>query len=875
MKLNRKRLFLLTSLFFIVSFIHSQSDTIFWFVAPDIAQKHNNEIFEIPLTFNIASSSNKQVNVKISQPASSTFSTIYKTIPANSSIEIDVSSYVDELENKPANTILNKGILIETSDFVSIYYSINLGNADPESYSLKGRNALGTEFFIPGQNEYTNGGMYSSNYEIPPYSKFDIVATMDNTQITITPSNDIIGHNAQTPFTITLNKGQTYSAVAISKLGSGHLAGSYIISDKSIAITISDDLLGIDGTQCADLIGDQIVPIDNIGMEYIVIKGQLAANNDRVYLTATQNNTSVTFFGSNTNNIVLSKGETKGFYYKSNSNTIYLISDKPVYCFQLTGIGCELGGAIVPSMFCTGSFKVMYRRGIANDNKLYLNVYTKASAISSFSINGNTSYLTSNDFDDVEGTNGKWKYATINLSSIISQYRLLKVENNELFHMATFDGNTIWGCSYNYFSDFEQKSDLSIAMKKNTFCIGDSITISYNYKNLKNIECICPNGNIMKTPPFNINFATETDSGIYIIKGEGIAGCDNIIYDSIFIHLVSGIKTICYDTICQGEHYVNRGIDTTFFNPGIYYFDSLINCDTLRLEILVKPSHYFHTYYDSICEGEHYVGYGIDTFFYEKGTYVKYYSYKCDSLIKIQVYIKKAANVSLGKDIILCSDLDFPVKIDAENSFKHYQWNTFENTPYIYVDSVGTYYITVTNNEGCSHSDTISVFLEKIPIEIELLTDDFCENFSATLQVTTESDSILWNTGDSLHQIEITKPGIYTVAVFKKNCVNKDSIFIDTCAFKLFLPNAITPSDNNGINDYFYLKLPKKNQVISIHIDFFDRWGNNVFSSDDIDFRWFGKINEKQAQNNVFNYILQVKLDDNRYYVFRGFLLVM
>lgn len=57
--------------------------------------------------------------------------------------------------------------------------------------------------------------------------------------------------------------------------------------------------------------------------------------------------------------------------------------------------------------------------------------------------------------------------------------------------------------------------------------------------------------------------------------------------------------------------------------------------------------------------------------------------------------------------------MDFPVKIDAGTEFMTYQWNTSENTSFIYAPKVGTYYVTVTNYEGCKHSDTISVFLEK------------------------------------------------------------------------------------------------------------------------------------------------------------------
>ncbi|MBP7103328.1 MAG: gliding motility-associated C-terminal domain-containing protein [Bacteroidales bacterium] len=155
------------------------------------------------------------------------------------------------------------------------------------------------------------------------------------------------------------------------------------------------------------------------------------------------------------------------------------------------------------------------------------------------------------------------------------------------------------------------------------------------------------------------------------------------------------------------------------------------------------------------------------------------------------------------------------------------------------------------------------------------MTLDYCENFSSSLKVTTQSDSILWNTGQTSHQIEITKPGTYTVTVFKSKCFNTDSITIDTCAFNLFLQTAITPFDNNNLNDYFYLILPRKHQIKSIHIDIFDRWGNRVYNSEDINFKWQGEVNGKIAHNNFFNYVLKIFLDDNRHYIYKGILLVM
>ena len=62
-------------------------------------------------------------------------------------------------------------------------------------------------------------------------------------------------------------------------------------------------------------------------------------------------------------------------------------------------------------------------------------------------------------------------------SSIIAQDALLTVTNDGLFHMATFDGYVIHGCSYNYFSDFKKLNYIS--PMKNTYCIGKIFKFLY------------------------------------------------------------------------------------------------------------------------------------------------------------------------------------------------------------------------------------------------------------------------------------------------------------------------------------------------------------------------------------------------------------
>jgi hypothetical protein len=208
------------------------------------------------------------------------------------------------------------------------------------------------DFIIPFQNSFNNG-----NYSPPPRSGFDIVSSQDKTLVTITLTNDAVNHLGGTPFTITLNSGETYSIISASDSANLRLSGSKVTSSKPIAITIKDDSIATIGG-CRDLNGDQIVPINIVGKEYIVVKGFLN-NNDYVYAVSTEENTEISING-NPVTTLNSIGST--FSYNLSSDAVYINANKPIYLLHLTGYGCEVGAALLPKIECTGSRKVSFVR---------------------------------------------------------------------------------------------------------------------------------------------------------------------------------------------------------------------------------------------------------------------------------------------------------------------------------------------------------------------------------------------------------------------------------------------------------------------------------------------------------------------------------
>jgi gliding motility-associated-like protein len=75
--------------------------------------------------------------------------------------------------------------------------------------------------------------------------------------------------------------------------------------------------------------------------------------------------------------------------------------------------------------------------------------------------------------------------------------------------------------------------------------------------------------------------------------------------------------------------------------------------------------------------------------------------------------------------------------------------------------------------------------------------------------------------------------------------------------FAFYVPNAFTP-DGDGINDSF---TGKGVFIIEYEMWIYDRWGNMVYYTDDMDLPWDGKANggKDMAQRDVYVYVIKLK----------------
>ncbi|MCB0637809.1 MAG: gliding motility-associated C-terminal domain-containing protein [Lewinella sp.] len=113
--------------------------------------------------------------------------------------------------------------------------------------------------------------------------------------------------------------------------------------------------------------------------------------------------------------------------------------------------------------------------------------------------------------------------------------------------------------------------------------------------------------------------------------------------------------------------------------------------------------------------------------------------------------------------------------LDA-GSFASYSWSDLSTTPNIAVSSPGAYAVTVTDANGCSASDEVSVEEWALPIPMIEGALAFCPGGSTVLDAGSFAD-YTWSSGSFASSISVTSGGTYGVTVTDGNgCQGEDQV---------------------------------------------------------------------------------------------------
>jgi gliding motility-associated-like protein len=170
----------------------------------------------------------------------------------------------------------------------------------------------------------------------------------------------------------------------------------------------------------------------------------------------------------------------------------------------------------------------------------------------------------------------------------------------------------------------------------------------------------------------------------------------------------------------------------------------------------------------------------------------------------------------------------------------------------------GWYQCGVVGDSLCSRSDSLYVNWYAAPSLQVLGQADTtaCTGDRITIDATSAGASYLWEDNSILPVREITETGTYSVTISnacKTVTVTKKISFIP-CPAAFFVPGAFTPN-HDGLNDAFRPKL--KGSVRSYEFIIFDRYGQQLFATTDLNKSWDGTFKRLPQSAGTYVWIIR------------------
>ncbi|MBU2997451.1 gliding motility-associated C-terminal domain-containing protein [Cellulophaga baltica] len=265
------------------------------------------------------------------------------------------------------------GMRFESQGNENFYVNYRISSSNQTgSLTAKGTKALGTEFRWGGLPNNNSAGSNAISTSLGMYATQDgtiINISGYDTDVTFREGTIVDGKNDDS-VTITLNAGESYvlETVATTTISSGTInrdgwLGASITSNNPIAIS-NGQLVMATGNNGADAGMDQPVPINYLGKEYVLIRGESTNNvNEFGIVVATEDNTEV-YTNDPTNPANLLTTINAGEYYKVDGSNysgtdpgenMLITTSKNVYVYQNTAgqeNGPTVGMNFIPPANC-------------------------------------------------------------------------------------------------------------------------------------------------------------------------------------------------------------------------------------------------------------------------------------------------------------------------------------------------------------------------------------------------------------------------------------------------------------------------------------------------------------------------------------------
>ncbi len=347
-------------------------------------------------------------------------------------------------------------------------------------------------------------------------------------------------------------------------------------------------------------------------------------------------------------------------------------------------------------------------------------------------------------------------------------------------------------------------------------------------------------------------------------------GCDSVV--TVEVEAVEALETNIALSACEGASIDYNGTELQAGQDTVFTFQSAAGCDSLVFVEVETAEPNFTTINLEACTGTtiDFEGQSLspgDSLQLELTN-----SEGCDSVVLVRVE-ELSAPMPTATTAPSCPEGSTGALVVQDSSQQPLTFTLqgfpTQSDPAFSDLSAGDYSLTVTNtSNGCTA--TLMATVEALPplqAELDIQPGD-CETPSTTVDAVvlsgTESElSYNWSNGESGPMAQFDTAGTYQLTLSNACEVltlnfNVTTPRVDEAAF-LYLPTAFSPNED-GNNDTFRAYPAPGLEWQSFNLMVFDRWGNQLFESNDPLLGWDGIFKGSLMNTGLYVYHLKGKV---------------
>ena len=392
----------------------------------------------------------------------------------------------------------------------------------------------------------------------------------------------------------------------------------------------------------------------------------------------------------------------------------------------------------------------------------------------------------------------------------------------------------------------------------------------------------------------------EVDTLPYKLEWVNGSACDNSFYEYMGEHILPGDTAIfteinafgCTDTTvvnvalvpttvgseeimaCPGSTITYLGTELQTGDSQVFTLENSLGCDSL-VTVTVTPLPVDSTFLTvDVCPDETIDYQGVAIAAGQTETFLFDDQQGCDSLVTVYAQPLLQAEFAIQVDSA-CTDAangqvavtdilgGAPPLLFSLGGGSYQEETIFENV------AAGVHTLSVLNANGCAAEQPLTVpaippmtvftMDETLPCgDSLLLQPDFYSVLPIEWQWFGEGGTVVSGAPELL----VRTPGTYSFLV-KNDCETQEHLITvhpenDIPKSLIYMPNGFSPNDD-GVNDCYRGYTAANTELLEYQLLIFDRWGNHMFETNDINGCWDGTFRGKTMNPAVFGWFITAK----------------